>query len=125
MLATANVAVVLPAAIVIFDGILTWLSSVDSATVNPAAGALPESVTVPVVAFPPVMVLGETLMLAAGGWTSSNAVFSVVPARAVNVTTVGSATGIVVTVTLALTWFAGTVMEPGSVAAALSELRST
>lgn len=116
---TLKVALVLPAATVTLAGTLaTEGKLLERGTTVPPDGAGPESVTVPVDGEPPVTVVGFRVReLIVGAVTVSVAVRVVLPRTPFNVTEVFAATGLVVTVNVAVVAFAATVMLPGTCAA--------
>jgi hypothetical protein len=117
---TANVALVLPAGTVTDAGTVAAALLLPRDITIPPTGAGPLRVTVPVEPLPPSTLVGLRLNeLKAGGFTVNVAVRVVEPKTAVIVTPVEAATGIVVTVKVAVVFPADTVTDEGTVAAAL------
>jgi hypothetical protein len=116
---TVKVAVEFPAGTVTELGtVATEVLLLDKVTAVPPVGAIPESVTVPVEAVPPVTEVGFKLKeLKDGGATVKVAVLDALANVAVIVTEVEEETARLVTVKVAVVLPAATVTEAGTVAA--------
>jgi hypothetical protein len=126
LVVTVNVAVVLPAETVTLPGTVAAPALlVDSVTAEPAGGAGPFRVTVPVeFCDPPLTVAGLSVSkLSVGAVTVKTAVLAI-PRVAVIVTEALDATGLVVNVNVAVVALAETVMLAGTCAAAVLLLAS-
>jgi len=131
LVATANVAVVLPAGTVTPPGTAaTAVLALDSVTTAPLAGAAALRVTVPVDALPPLTLVGwrdsdaNVTTGGGGGVTVSVAGRVSPPSVAVMVTVVDVVTALVVTGNVAVVLVEGMVTEAGTVAAAVLLLDS-
>jgi hypothetical protein len=123
---TANVAEVVPTGTLTLAGtVAAAVLELVSVTVSPPVGAKPSSVTVPVEGFPPTTLAGATVTEEReAGRTVSVAVLVTPEYTAVMVTEVETATPVVPTVNVAVVAPAATVIEAGTVAAAVLELDS-
>ena len=111
-------ALVLPAATVTLAGtVATEVKLLERVTTVPAAGAGPESVTVPVEGEVPLTVVGLRVKALSVGASTVNTAVWVVLRVAVIVTPVFAATGLVVTVKVVVEAFPGTVTVAGTCAA--------
>jgi len=123
---TVKVAVVAPAGIVTEAGTVAAEFAELSGTVRPPVGAAALIVTVPVELLPPATEVGLRLSAVTIGALTVRVVAFVLPlSLAWSVTEVFVATGVVVTVKVALVAPAATVTEAGTVAAALPEVSAT
>jgi len=123
---TVNVAVVAPAATVTVAGTVAPARFDESVIGSPPAGAGLEMVTVPVEFVPPSTVVGlSERVVTVGALTFRGPVTLVVPSVAPIFATTLVVIPDVVTLNVAVLEPAGTVTEPGTWAAALSELRVT
>ena len=113
---TVKVALVLPAATFTLTGtVAIEVELLERLTTVPAAGAGPESVTVPVEGEPPLIVVGLSVRkLSVGAVTVSVAVRVVLPSIPLIVTEVFVDTGLVATVNVAVVAFAATVTLAGT-----------
>jgi hypothetical protein len=116
-----NVAVVAPAATVTLAGtVATEVRLLDSVTTIPPAGAGPFSVTVPVDGFPPCTVLGLRVRVDNVGALTVRVARRVVPRYVAEILAeVLLATGVVVTVNVAVVAPAATVTDAGTCATAV------
>lgn len=115
LVVTVNVAVVAPAATVTLAGtVATEGRLLDRMTTAPPVGAGPESVTVPVDGEVPFTVVGLRVRELSVGAVTVKAAVWVVPRIPVIVTEVFVATGLVVTVNVAVVAFANTVTLAGT-----------
>ena len=124
---TVNSALVAPAATVTLAGTVAAALALESATLNPPAGAADVNVTVPCADVPPVTLVGLTETAdseAVGGVTVSVAVFVAPPDVPVIVTGVDALTAAVVTVNVPLVAPAATVTVADTVATAVLLLDS-
>lgn len=119
-----NVAVEAPDGTVTDAGTVpTWRFEDCRATVNPPVGAGPERVTVPVDGVPPITLVGlKVTPVKTGAVIVRTAVAEAPFAVAVMVEVASEATPTVVTVKVVLVAPAGTVTDPGTVAAPVFEL---
>ena len=120
MVVIVNVTLFAPAGTVTLAGSDAAALLSDSVTTVPLAGAAPFSVTVPVEGVPPLTEFGLAETERRAGRLTVNVAFRVVPFSAAEIVTdVEAATGIVVTVNVAVVDPAPTVTLAGTVAAAL------
>ena len=120
-----KVALVFPAGTVTLAGtVATAVELLERVTTVPAAGAGPEIVTVPVDGVSPLTVVGFKVRDVIAGAVTVNVAVWFVPRLPVIVTEVFAATGLVVTVKVAVVAFAGTVTLAGTFAAAVLLLDS-
>jgi len=116
--ARAKVAAVAPAATVTEAGtVATPVLLLVSDTTAPPAGAALNSVTVPVLAAPPVSTTGFSVIEESSGFNTSPIALETPLYAAVMVTTVPAVTGLVVMVNVAVDAPGGTVTDAGTVAA--------
>lgn len=117
---TVKVALVAPAATVTFAGtVATEVRLLDKATTVPADGAGPDSVTVPVDGEGPLTVVGFRVTTLNVGAVTVNVAVLLTPRVPFIVTEAFVATGLVVTVKVAVVAFAATVTLAGTWAANL------
>jgi len=124
VVATVNVAVLLPAEMFTVAGTVADVELDDSEITAPPTPIGPLRVTVPVEEFPPTTDVGLSVTLVRVGALMVNvAVFVVLPCVPVIVAVVVEATEDVVTVNVAVVAPAGTVTVPGTSATVAEELR--
>jgi hypothetical protein len=118
---TTNVALVAPAATITLAGtVAAAVLLLDKLTTTPPAGAAPVSLTVAVDVFPPVTVVGFSVIVeSAAGLTVRAAVFVTSPYTAEMVDVLAAITALLVTANVAVVAPAATVTFAGTVDAAV------